>query len=293
MYIRFPRKLHIELTNRCNARCPMCARTDANGLHENIDTYNDLSYDLLIDTFGDKKFEQINYCGNYGDPLMHPDFLRILKSFEGTRQLIHTNGSLQTKKFWKELASINGVVVVFGIDGTDQHTHEYYRRNTNYKKILDNAKIFNENGGESWWQFIVFEHNQHQINDAKDIAHKLGFSKFETLQTRRFYSSPVFEYQYDDKNYELNQYETINYHPSDKVICKAQKLEEIYIDAEGFVYPCTYTASKRDSKLNINTRKIDDIIYDVYFDDILFNPLDVCHLNCKEMCNNKRVRIEL
>ena len=107
--------LHLELTNRCNAGCPLCSRTGTNkgGLSDSVynSGWKDLSKEVhhhVIDSLRkDHDIESIDYGGCYGDPLMHPKVLELLQYGEGIYQEVQTNASLQTDKFWKSVAKID------------------------------------------------------------------------------------------------------------------------------------------------------------------------------------------
>mgnify|MGYP000657292039 CR=1 FL=1 len=66
------------------------------------------------------------------------------------------------EEFWKKLASYDRVRVLFGIDGLNDTNH-LYRINVNWDALMRNVKSYISNGGTASWQFIVFDHNQHQI----------------------------------------------------------------------------------------------------------------------------------
>ena len=67
--------------------------------------------------------------------------------------------------------------IVFGSDGLSDTNH-IYGRNTQWKFIMDSARTFIDAGGQAIWDFIVFEHNQHQVEKARTLSATLGFSKF-------------------------------------------------------------------------------------------------------------------
>lgn len=278
MYLRLPRNLHLELSSYCNAECPMCVRTGTTFLPEQ------LSYYIIESKFCKQNFKQIKYGGNLGDPLMNPDAMKFFNLFRSARQVIHTNGSLRSKSFWKELGQIENLCVVFGIDGTDQETHSKYRVDTFYERILENAQTFIDAGGEAWWQFIVFRHNEHQIENARSIAKEMKFKWFETLYTRRF---------------SIGQYEGLE--PPDtqplmiieetQIECKAQRREEMYISADGRIWACDYTANHLETPLNIYDHDFEEAVSNIYFDELLINPKPVCKINCGMKYRNQH-RIE-
>ena len=95
---------------------------------------------------------------------------------------IATNGGVNHPTWWAELAtSLNGVgAVTFGIDGLED-TNEIYRRQVNWKKLMINVEAFINAGGVADWQFILFEHNIHQLKEAEELSKNMGFNKFFTI----------------------------------------------------------------------------------------------------------------
>jgi ubiquinone/menaquinone biosynthesis C-methylase UbiE len=47
-------------------------------------------------------------------------------------------------------------------------------------------KAFIAAGGRARWDFLIFEHNQHQVEEAEALATKWGFEKFVAKKTGRF-----------------------------------------------------------------------------------------------------------
>lgn len=189
--------LHLEITERCNANCPQCGR-NINGGEENPFIANrELSIDnikQIVPTTLVQQLQHIYMCGNYGDPIVAKDTLQAYEYFrENNSKLLlnmNTNGSARTKDWWQELAKIyNGSgYVIFSIDGLEDTNH-IYRRNTVWNKIIDNVTAFINAGGIAHWEYIVFKHNEHQIEQAELLSKELGFSKFQIKKTARFASN--------------------------------------------------------------------------------------------------------
>ena len=99
---------------------------------------------------------------------------------EGIYQEVQTNASLQTDKFWQSVAKIDKLRMWFHLDGL-KDTNHIYRRYTNWSKIERNAKTFLDAGGRGSWVFIVFRHNEHQVEEAERFAEDLGFTNVYVL----------------------------------------------------------------------------------------------------------------
>lgn len=189
--------VHLEITDSCNAACPMCAR-NINGGEDNPQLPNTELYLEDIKKIFNIEFiqqlDRIYMCGNYGDPITAQDTLEIFDYFRTINPKInlcmHTNGSAKKTDWWRNLAKVigNNGYVVFSIDGL-QDTNHLYRQNTVWSKIMDNAQAFINAGGNARWDYIVFGHNEHQVEEAKLLSEKMGFKKFQFKKSARFFSN--------------------------------------------------------------------------------------------------------
>jgi MoaA/NifB/PqqE/SkfB family radical SAM enzyme len=185
----------LEITTNCNASCPQCPRNDLGGkLNPYMDLVN-LPRDVIDRAFTTElcgRLRQVFFCGSYGDPIVHPDFLDILRDFRSKNPTlwlyVHTNGGAHNTEYWREMAEImNGYGQVdFGIDGLEDTLH-LYRKNVNYNKVIENAEAFISAGGRAMWQMIVFKHNEHQVKEAEKLATDMNFFKFLARKTGRFF----------------------------------------------------------------------------------------------------------
>jgi MoaA/NifB/PqqE/SkfB family radical SAM enzyme len=264
----------IEITTYCNAACPQCPRNINGGKINPYLTLEHLPRDVIDKTFSKElctQLRQIFFCGSYGDPIMHPDFLDILRDFRNKSPTlwlyVHTNGSVHNANYWQEMARIIGGYgqVDFNIDGLEDTNH-VYRRNTDFSKIINNASVFISARGRAVWNFIVFEHNQHQVEEAKRRSQELGFFNFIHRATGRFLnhqsmesfdSWPVhdqdrqMEYvirpttldQYKNRSMKFlpqlkKQQELNEYFATTEITCDSLTGKKVAINANGLVLPC-------------------------------------------------------
>ncbi|MFQ6331513.1 radical SAM protein (plasmid) [Nocardia sp. CWNU-33] len=190
------RQLHLEVSTRCNAECPMCARnlfgSTAPGLVETSMTLDKFRTCLPDDVLA--QLEIVDICGAYGDPAIAPELLDICRHIHATsptaRIRIYSNGGLRTPQWWTQLAEIPDIATIFAIDGLA--TNEVYRRKVDIDKVLRNAKAFIDAGGRAQWDYIAFAHNEHEIDAARAHAAELGFDEFQVKKTARFLR-PLYE----------------------------------------------------------------------------------------------------
>ncbi len=189
--------VHLEVTERCNASCPQCAR-NINGGEVNPQLHNaELSLDdvrTILKPEFIKQLKRLYMCGNYGDPISANDTLEIfeyIRSHNDKMQLsFHTNASAKTPDWWSRLPAAMGKshYVVFSVDGLEDTNH-LYRQGTVWKKIMENARAFIAAGGRARWDYIVFGHNEHQVEEARALATSMGFEKFNVKKSNRFFSN--------------------------------------------------------------------------------------------------------
>lgn len=191
------RTVHLEMTDSCNAACPMCAR-NINGGQDNPQLPNtELSIDDIKKIFPIdfvKQLHRLYMCGNYGDPISAKDTLEAFSYFRDCNPNImlsmHTNGSAKKPEWWTKLAEVIGSkgYVIFGLDGLGDTNH-LYRQNTIWSKIMENARAFIKAGGRARWDYIVFAHNEHQVEEAEALSKSMGFEKFQIKKSARFFSN--------------------------------------------------------------------------------------------------------
>ena len=250
------RDVHLEITSKCQAKCPMCPRRINGGPMNPFIKLDDITLDRFKEWFPRQFIQQLNsmfMCGNLGDPIISRDTMQI---FEHLREVnprmklsMHTNGSAREQNWWKELAKYR-VIVTFGIDGLED-THHLYRISTDFNKIIDNAKAFIGAGGYAKWHMLVFEHNEHQVQEAKQMSEELGFKMFTTKNTTRFKDdhfqvidekgNPLHKLRPSEKSkamIPMMQEASKNVKPN--IICKAKKYNQIYVSACGNVSPCCW-----------------------------------------------------
>lgn len=223
-----------------------------------------LTLDEVQKIFKPDFIQQLNVIlinGNFGDLVMNPDTVEIIKYFreQGKSTLTiecETNGGARNQQFWQQLAELR-TVVKFAIDGFED-THSIYRRNTLYSTVLKNAQSFIKAGGHAIWKMICFDHNQHQLEPARLLSEQLGFKEFMLVDHGRN-TGPVFNNQgqtefilgnplpeeadfnilFDRRTKSTIEVEHIK-RAIKPIACQAVSGKSIYITSEGEVYPCCW-----------------------------------------------------
>lgn len=216
-------EITIEVTSNCQAKCPGCIRHKVFNPNTDLVSSPPKNWNLpleihnkLIDDLAEKsKVKYMTYDGSFGDSPFHPEFLEMIEysasklkgdvepfgdekigqlspEFNGLHDMtISTNGSYKTPAFWKKLGEIlnehlpNRHHVMFDLDGIDNKTQNMYRISTDFDKIIENAEAFISGGGQAVWKMIPFDFNDELEEQAKMLAAKHGFQKFQRNRIQR------------------------------------------------------------------------------------------------------------
>ena len=264
------KSLHIELTDKCQAQCPMCARNYNGGATRPFIRNGDISLAQFKEWFPKKFLAQLDNfysCGNYGDPAFASDCLEIyayVRECNPTVRLaIHTNGGMRNPLWWSKLAQCS-IEVIFAIDGF-KGKHELYRKNTNFDKVIANMKAFIDAGGTARVDSLVFEHNENETQDFEKYLLALGVKTVNFVITRRFYGMKEYEVHDNDGNveYTIKPAKTPKFKrmpPKSLELLLDKEFREkaiensiidpkcvsekgIYIDPYGNIFPCCWIAA--------------------------------------------------
>lgn len=182
MKIQDLKKIELEITSNCNAACPGCART----LNKELLKINSFGITELKNIFQSRdsiEGKEFKFCGVLGDPAMNVECLDMVKYLtdNGGYCELSTNGGVQTADWWKSLGEIaranpNLVHIHFCVDGHEETNH-IYRINTKFSVIERNMRAFAESAplNHATWIYILFDHNEHELETAKSHAKDLGF----------------------------------------------------------------------------------------------------------------------
>lgn len=277
--------VHAEITGICNAQCPMCSRYTLDGYVQPELVKSHLSADLFYKLFNSEFIKQIDhvyFSGVYGDPCMHPDLLEFCKHLidADIEVTVDTNAGYRKPDFWKNLAEI-GVKVNFAVDGL-KDTNHLYRRNVKWEIVEANMRAFSQANGSAQWNFIVFEHNEHEIDAVRKLAQELNFDfrikitqKFRHFKTWEVMDQGVKQYDINPPTLEEYRHSNIGSRPftthrtllrnvekfnNTTIKCKSLERNEIFLNYQGYVLPCCYLGTIHSE----NSKQIKEIGLDKF-----------------------------
>ena len=295
---------HIELTNICTLKCSGCARTQFINMFPQHWKNHSINVNSLMNFLDcDLTNMNISFCGNYGDPIYHPDFHNIISQFKSRGAILRivTNGSYKTKQWWEQTVGVltEQDTVTFSVDGLPEN-FTTYRVNADWKSIEVGMKVVAKSKCDSKWSYIPFSYNENNIEQARELSKQLGIKQFEINYSDRWDKHTEHLMPTKDK--------IGSKHNSKQIWKKTQSVTEIspkcvtgkdhFITAEGYYAPCCYAVDFRfyyktpfgldKKRYNINATTISKILEDQVTIDFMSNLRDfkVCQFTCGTCTSN-------
>lgn len=190
-----PSVFYVETVLACNLRCPECVIGTDNVERKKrtmkLSEFLEISKKI-------EKYAKLVYLHKWGEPTMNKDIYDMVAiTSEYAHSHIMTNGLLLNKEKIKTLM-LNGLgTLIFSIDGFSQGVYEKYRVGGQLSIALENllhARDVNEELGnitDVIAQFIVFKHNEHELEDFIKFCNKSNIRYFVRTAYIRYGSVDV------------------------------------------------------------------------------------------------------
>ena len=246
--VGLPISLSIEPTTSCNLGCPECP----SGLKQFSRPTGNLKSEQLYNWLN-PIVDQLWYVNFYfqGEPFIHKEILNQIAfvSKQGVFTSTSTNAHFITKEIAEKIIASGLDQLIISIDGTTQETYEKYRIHGKLDKVLEGTaniieakRNLQSSTPHVVFQFLVVAHNEHQIEDAKQLAKEYDVNEI------RFKTAQVYNYENGNdlipKNDKYSRYKQLK---SGKWVVK-NKLENhcwrmwsgSVITWDGKVVPCCF-----------------------------------------------------
>lgn len=291
----FPISLTIEPTTACNLGCPECP----SGLKQFTRPEGNIKQDFykkIIDQVHHKSF----YLNFYfqGEPYINPDFLEMVKYANSKKMYTATSTNAHFLNDKNAKATIESGLsrLTISIDGTTQETYESYRKNGSLDKVKEGTKNvikwkkkLKSKTPYIIFQFLVVKPNEHQIEDAKQLAKELGVDEI------RFKTAQVYDFKHGNKLIPtIDKYSRYKKQADGTYRLKNKMLNECWrmwsscvITWDGKVVPCCFDKDATHQLGNIKESPLEKIWnnegYNNFRKALLTNrqEIDICQ-NCTE-----------
>lgn len=174
--------IRIEASSVCQLRCPCCHQATGD---KGIIKPGHLSFEnfkWFIENYPEFKRIEMS-C--WGEPFLNPnmDTIMALACEKNIDLSVGSGTNLNTisDETLENLVKYKFKKLQVALDGVDNDVYRIYRQNGDFDTVIRNIKKLNEfkkkrssRYPELTWQYIVFGHNEHQIEPARKMAAELG-----------------------------------------------------------------------------------------------------------------------
>lgn len=178
-----PRHIRIDLCTICQLKCPSCYMRQEEEAVKKGCKLGYMKFDDFKKIVDEADIDSIE-VSNSGEIFLNPDFVKIIQYAQTKGITLSANNGVNLNYLTNEqaeaLVKYDFSSLVISIDGASQETYSIYRIGGDYNKVIKNIekinsykKKYNKILPNLVWKFIVFGHNEHEINIAKEEAKKL------------------------------------------------------------------------------------------------------------------------
>ncbi|MBW1743294.1 MAG: radical SAM protein [Deltaproteobacteria bacterium] len=135
--------LDIEITNRCNARCQICPRSE---LERPLGDMSNKTFELLAERISHSRTKHVVFSG-FGEPLLHPmlpEYVRRLRREVKGRIQVNTNAMALTQDLSSKLVETGLDVLNISYNGPDREAYEQIMRGMQFERLKRNLEQFLE-----------------------------------------------------------------------------------------------------------------------------------------------------
>lgn len=184
---RYPKRLHIEVTSRCNFKCITCK-------HGFVDYGNDMP-EAVLDTVIEELLPYANEIElqGTGESLLSPHFKRLFdsaKQFPSIKKILITNASLISDAQIDDFVMSNMELIV-SLDGAGFDSYRLNRPVGNFDKIVSTLKVIGERRktiGNANFSYIInmvaTKENYHCIESLIRLAKQVGVDFLHVSEVR-------------------------------------------------------------------------------------------------------------
>lgn len=290
-----PASISIEPTTSCNLRCPECP-SGLRSFSRPTGMLAENTYRRIIDQL----HANLSYLILYfqGEPYLNPGFLDVVR-YANEKKIYtatSTNAHYLTQPNAEATVKSGLKRIIISMDGTDQESYEKYRIGGNLEKVLSGIsnlieakKALKSQSPYIILQFLLFQHNTHQIPQIRKLARKSGINKLE-LKTAQIYDYKKGSELIPDEG----QFSRYRRNGSDMYIIKNEHQNKCWkmwhscvMTWDGDIVPCCFDKDAKYTMGNIHQQSFKDIWNGDKYQEFrarLFNDrkaIDICS-NCTE-----------
>lgn len=177
-------RVYIEPTTACNLQCRTCMR---NVWDEPIGHMEWRTFSRILDTIRALDRPPTVFFGGLGEPLTHPDFVRMVKDVKRSNVQVEaiTNGMLLDESLAHALLDAGLDTLWVSIDGASPECYVDVRREGEWPRVMENLERLRDlkiqrrsETPEIGISFVAMRRNLAELPDLLRLEHRIGARKF-------------------------------------------------------------------------------------------------------------------
>ena len=292
----YPVSISFEPTTSCNLRCPECP----SGLRAFTRPTGMLQEDFFTKTINEIHKELLYLIFYFqGEPYLNTDFLKMVRHAADHKiyTATSTNAHYLTDENAKKTVESGLDRLIIYIYGTTQETYKQYRVGGNLEKVIAGAKNIVKWKKELKsktpfiiFQFLVVKHNEHQIEEVKQLAKEIGVDqvRFKTAQVYDYINDPNNLIPVNEKYSRYKKNKDGTFKAKNKMANHCWKLQHAnVITWDGLVVPCCFDKDAQHRLGNLKNESFKEIWhnnnYKQFRSELMKSRknIDIC-ANCSE-----------
>ncbi len=170
----------LDPTNVCNLKCPICPTTRGE-LLQSAGRISVQDFRAFVDRIAAQTYRLILY--NWGEPFLHRQIIKMIGYAHQKKMStsISSNLNLLPREGAEALVLSGLDDLIVSCDGLSQETYERYRVGGELEKLVANMdaisaakKKLGRSNPNIEFQFLVFEHNEHEVERVHEFATQHG-----------------------------------------------------------------------------------------------------------------------
>jgi MoaA/NifB/PqqE/SkfB family radical SAM enzyme len=248
--------MFLEVNNICNLHCPFCltGKGKTAGRPRRNMSFSEMKQ--TIDEIGDYLYFIQLY--NWGEPLLNKDLFDFIRYSHSRRifTMVSSNMNFSRRTIAEQVVSSGLDYFIAAIDGFSGSSYTKYRRGGNFERAMSNLKEIQRIKKKIGtrlpfveWQYVVFRHNQHEVQAARSFAKSIDIDYFHPIPG--YIEDPEWITTLPEFKVDLGRPESVSK-------C-GRPWSHFNVRADGGVAACCYEFFKKDDFGNIFERPLKEI----------------------------------
>ena len=193
--VHIPPSVRVDVCTKCQLNCVECYMRNDNSGDQGSGYMKFEQFKKLVD---ENDFIKEIEISNSGEVFLNPDLYKILEYAYNKKVKINifngANFNTVSEEVIEALVKFGVQKITFSIDGASDDTYPIYRRNGNFTHVINNIKLlnkykkkYNSKTPKMYWQYVLFNHNECDIEKAIEMSKELGMTMSFTKDWHRNY----------------------------------------------------------------------------------------------------------